>query len=196
MAKALEGSTKDPIELPNQHSNNQTDTPGIPTPRNGHVVDGQHETQLFLTAITEEEMHDANQYIEDSLKNVDTLRMGLFITGLLERLHTIPSEVSAEEADKRAAAMATIRQILIEYEAFVHPSGRGYDTARFSDEVTDRIGEETIDQYPIIALLSEAVQRIRTIGNRYAESYLVSAQRISLLGIAKQRGVYNGWNNT
>ena len=190
MAKAIEGTVKGPQDLPNQHANNQTETPEIPTPRNGHSLESLPQIKLFTTHISEQKSRDAADYIEASIRSVDTIRIGTFIIHLLERLESIPTDISAEETDIRATAILAIEQLLIDYEVFAHPSGKGYDTARFSQEVTDKIDDDSLEQYALVAVLSKAIQRVRARGNRSAEPLLVTAQRITMLGIAKQRGVY------
>ncbi len=190
MAKAIERTINEPQGLLNQQANNQTDTPQIPIPRDGRSHESLTHIELFTIHIPEQKIHDTTTYIEASSKFADTLRIGSFIIILLERLGSIPSEVSAEDTEARTQAIRSIEQLLIDYDTYAHPSGNGYDTTRFSEEVTDKIDDESLVQYALVTILAQAIQRVRATGNRSAESMLVTTQRITMLGIAKQRGVY------
>ncbi len=195
MAIAIHGASTGPNEMPHQQSNNQTQNPQIPTQRNGHPVATHNTIELFTKQVSQEAQADAAHYIEASLKELDTIRIGTFLIELLEKMHAIPAEISAEESQQRADSIAILEQLLIDHEAFASAHGKGYDTNAFGEQVTDKIGDDEIDQYPVITLLGQAVRSVRSKANRYAEAQLVIAQRVALIGIAKQLGVYTPQTN-
>lgn len=195
MAIAIHGSTTDPNEMPHQQSNNQTQKPQLPTQYNGHPTAAHKQIELFTKQVSQEAQADATHYIEASLKELDTIRIGTFLIELLEKLHAIPAEVSVEENQQRADSIAELEQLLIDHEAFAYTHSEGYDTIAFGEQVTDKIGDDEINQYPVITLLGQAVRTVRSKANRYTEAQLVIAQRVALIGIAKQLGVYTPQTN-
>jgi hypothetical protein len=197
MAKAIFEAPTSPSEQPNQQQTDQI-YQNFPKPRVEFAITQESpqatdsSDELFSTIADPEDITHATLYIAEQLQDRQSIKAGAFIIGLLEKFHSIPAEVVAEEKGKRKARIALVEQLMLDLQQFVDESGK-FDGATFMQEISDKIGEDKISGYPIVQLLRSTINQMRRTAskNSYAEVQLVTAQRIALLGIAKQRGVYN-----
>ena len=165
-----------------KNQNPNTDT-YIPLQRETTI--GSTALQLFSKETDKKSLEKTQEYIEDQLKDTESLKLGVLLIGILEKMSIIPTEHAAEDAPTREHALHIVEQLLIDIDTYTDESNK-FNMSRFSTDVIDKVGYEELTAYPIIQLLQTAQSNARSTKNESKETAIVYIQRVVMLGIAVQ----------
>lgn len=165
----------------------KTTTPKTDIPQQrGPETPGQVVQQLFHASYPATKSEAAEAYVQEQIRNNTIERAGTFLIHLLEKYGDLPSEISSEERDEREIKLQLLRNYILELDQYKVKGTDEIDRKAFNAEYYDKISYETLQDFPIIALLMDAIAKVRSSGNKQAEIQLITVQQLAIIGISHQ----------